>query len=426
MNLPLFLARRIYGEKKLQQLSEGGNRLQGSEVSRPAIRIATLGVAIGLAVMIVTVSVVLGFKHTIRDKVAGFGSHIQVCNIMTFSTASDYPICINDSMLQVLNSIEGVKHAERYANTQGILKTDEDFMGVVFKGIGPEYDLSFLQECLVEGELPQFCDTATHYPLVISKTVADKLHLKTGDRIFAYFIADESVRARRFNICAIYQTNMKRFDDMFCITDLYVTNKLNGWFEEQCSGAELIVEDFEQLEATSNRIIENVNRTLDRYNNVYASRTIHEAYPQVFSWLELLDINVWIILGLMIAVAGFTMISGLLIIILERTQMIGVLKALGASNAVIRKTFLWFAVFIVGRGLLWGNVIGIGIVVLQTATGIVTLDPQTYYVSEAPMELNIPLFLLLNAATLLISILVLIAPSYLVSHIHPAHSMRYE
>ena len=415
MNLPLFLSQRIYG-------TEGDQH----KVSRPAIRIATIGVAIGLAVMIVTVSVILGFKHTVRDKVAGFGSHIQVSNIMSLNTVTPYPVCIDDSMLQVLNGIEGVKHAGRFAMVQGILKTDQDFMGTILKGIGPEYDLTFLNENLTDGQLPQFCDTATNYPLVISKVMADKLHLAVGDRIFAYFIGDENVRARRFTICAIYLTNMKRFDDNFCLTDLYAVNKLNGWFEGQCSGAELTVEDFDQLEATTDNVVESVNRTHDRYNGIFASRTIKEIYPQIFSWLELLDINVWIILGLMIAVAGFTMISGLLIIILERTQMIGILKALGARNSTIRHTFLWFAAFIIARGLLWGNLLGIGIVFLQMHTGIVTLDPQTYYVSEAPMEFNLLIVLLLNLATLLICVIVLIAPSYLVSRIHPARSMRYE
>ena len=415
MNLPLYIAKRIYGQRDGQR-----------QVSRPAIRIATLGVAIGLAVMIVTVSVVLGFKHTIRDKVVGFGSHIQIQNVLSSSATVTYPVCIDDSMMHVLQGIEGVRHAQRFALTQGILKTENDFLGVVFKGVGQEFDRSFLNENLIEGELPQFSDSTTDYPLVISKTMADKLKLKTNDRIHAYFIGDEDVRVRRFTVRAIYQTNMKRFDDVICLTDLYVTFKLNGWFPGQCSGAELLVNDFSQLEQVSDHVIDKVNHTQDHYHNLFTSLNIYELYPQVFSWLELLDINVWIILALMIAVAGFTMISGLLIIILERTQMIGILKALGARNTTIRHTFLWFSAFIIGQGLLWGNFIGVGIVLLQNWTGFVTLDPQTYYVSEAPMELNVPLIVLLNVVTLLISVFVLIAPSYLVSHIHPARSMRYE
>ena len=414
MNLPFFIAKRIYSD-------QGDKR----KVSRPAIRIATIGVGIGLAVMIVTVSVVLGFQHTIRDKVVGFGSHIQVQNFMTFNSTDPYPICMNDSMMEILNGLEGVRHVERYAITQGILKTDEDFLGVMFKGIGPEYDLTFLRENLVEGEIPTFSDTTSTNRLLLSRMIADKLKLKTGDKVFAYFI-DESVRTRRYTICGIYQTNMTRFDEALCFTDLYAAVKLNGWEPDQVTGAELLVNDFEQLQITENDVVEKVNRSIDKYGNTLSSQTIYEAYPQVFTWLELLDINVWIILALMVCVAGFTMISGLLIIILERTQMIGVLKALGAHNKTIRHTFLWFAAFIIGQGLLLGNILGLGIILIQRTTGFITLDPQTYYVSEVPMEINIPLIILLNIATLLISIFVLIAPSFLISHIHPAKSMRYE
>ena len=414
MNLPFFIAKRIYSD-------QGDKR----KVSRPAIHIATIGVAIGLAVMIVTVSVVLGFKHTIRDKVIGFGSHIQVQNMLTYLSSDSNPILINDSVLRSYEQIEGVKHVERYCLSQGILKTDDDFLGVMIKGVGPEYDLNFLSQHLLEGEIPVFSDTASTNKLLVSKMIADKLRLKAGDRIFAYFI-DESVRTRRFTVTGVYQTNMTRFDESLCFTDLHTTQKLNDWEDEQCSGAEITVHDFDQLQSTADLFVEKVNRKMDKDFNTYSSQTIYEAYPQVFHWLELLDINVWIILALMVCVAGFTMISGLLIIILERTQMIGVLKALGARNKTIRHTFLWFASFIISQGLLLGNVIGFGIIALQWYTGLVKLDPQTYYVSEAPMEINIPLFVLLNIATLLICVFVLIAPSYLISHIHPAKSMRYE
>ena len=414
MNLPLFIAKRIYSDK-------GDKR----KVSRPAIRIAIIGVAIGLAVMIVTVSVVLGFKHTIRDKVVGFGSHIQIQNMLTFLSTDSYPIIINDSVMHSYEQIEGVKHVERYAYSQGILKTDDDFLGVMFKGVGPEYDLNFLSKHLLEGEIPVFSDTTSTNKILVSKMIADKLRLKAGDRIFAYFIG-ESVRTRRFTITGIYQTNMTRFDESLCFTDIRTTQKLNDWNDEQCSGAEITVKNFEQLQNTADEFIEKVNRQTDKDMNTYSSQTIYEAYPQVFHWLELLDINVWIILVLMVCVAGFTMISGLLIIILERTQMIGVLKAVGARNKTIRHTFLWFAAFIIGQGLIIGNLLGLGIIALQKYSGIVKLDPQTYYVSEAPMEINIPLFVLLNIATLIICVFVLIAPSYFISHIHPAKSMRYE
>ena len=415
MNLPLFIAHRIY--------SDQGDR---RKVSRPAIRIATIGVAIGLAVMIITVSVVLGFKHTIRDKAIGFASHIQVMNILSMNSVESFPICIDDSVIKVISGIEGIKHVQRYALTRGILKTDDDFLGVAFKGIGPEYNLDYLKENLVEGQIPVFSDTVGSNRLLLSRIMADKLKLKAGDRVFAYFIGDRDVRTRRFTVEGIYQTNMTRFDEAICYTDIYTANKLNGWFEGQCSGAELTVKDFDRLDDTYINIINKVNRTQDRYHSIFSSQTVYEAYPQLFTWLELLDINVWIILGLMICLAGITMTSGLLIIILERTSMIGVLKAIGSRNRTIRHTFLWFSAFIISRGLLLGDILGIGLVLLQQYTGLVTLDPQTYYVSEAPVELDIPITILLNVATLIVSISVLIIPSFFISHIHPAKSMRYE
>ena len=415
MNLPLFIARKIY--------RQGGDR---QEVSRPAITIATIGVAIGLAVMIITVSVIAGFKHTISNKVVGFGSHIQIMNFMTQQTATPAPICISDTLMREIRQVDGIRHAACYSMTQGILKTDDDFLGVAFKGVGSDYDVSFLRSNLVEGRMPQFGAQPSKYPLLVSRTIANKLRLKVGSKIFAYFIGNEDVRVRKFTIEGIYQTNMSQFDQSLCFTDFSVPVKLNGWEPDQCSGAELLVDNFDDVIQTSTKIVNLVNSKTDRHGEVLTSQTIHEAYPQIFSWLSLLDINVWIILVLMVCVAGFTMISGLLIIILERTQMIGILKALGMRNDAVRHTFLWFAVFIIGRGLLWGNLIGIGLVVLQQQTGFVRLDPASYYVDTAPMELNIPVIVALNAATLLISVFVLIAPSYLISHIHPARSMRYE
>ena len=415
MNLSFFIAKRIYSDK-------GDKR----KVSRPAIHIATAGVAIGLCVMILTVSVVLGFKHTIRDKVIGFGSHIQVANFLTMQSSDPYPICIDDSIMRVIKGIEGVAHVERFALTQGILKTDEDFLGISFKGIGPEYDLSFIKSNLKSGSLPSFSDSANKGNLLLSSATADKMNLKTGDKVYAYFISDTGVKMRRFTVSGIFQTNMSQFDNSLCFTDLYTARKLNNWDGQLCSGAEVRVADLQLIDAVASRIADKVNRTTDHEGNIFSSQTIYESYPQIFSWLSLLDVNVWIILALMICVAGFTMISGLLIIILERTQMIGVLKALGMKGASVRHTFLWFAVFIIGKGMLIGDLLAAAIIVLQRQTGFISLDPTTYYVSEAPTEVNLPAFLLVNAATLLISVLVLVGPSFLISHIHPAKSMRYE
>ena len=392
MNLPLFIARRIYSANDARR-----------KVSRPAMRIATAGVAIGLAVMLVSVSVVFGFKHTIRDKVVGFGSHITVANFMSLHGRDTRPICIDDSMMAVLRSVGGVKHVQRYAFKQGILKTDSDFLGVAFKGIAAEYDTTFIHDNLVSGSIPAFSDSAAQGKILISKLMADKLRLAAGDKVFAYFIDGGGVRVRRFTVSGVYQTNLSKFDEAVCFADLYTTVRLNGEV-----------------------LVKKVNRTTDRYGETYSSETVQDSNPQIFTWLDLLDLNVWIILALMLCVAGFTMISGLLIIILERTSMIGVLKALGARGGTVRKTFLWFAVFIIGKGMLIGNAVGLGLILLQKLTGAVKLDAATYYVDVVPVEFNPLAILLLNAATLIVSVIVLVAPSYLASRVRPARSMRYE
>ena len=417
MNFPLFIARRIYSDHIGDQ----------QKVSKPAIRIAVAGVAIGLAVMIISVCVVLGFKHTIRDKVVGFGSHIQVANFYTLqSSAIDQPVAIGDSMMNVLKKTEGVKHVQRFAMKQGILKTDNDFLGVMFKGVGPEFDSTFIHKSMVEGSIPHFSDQQSTNRILISKDMASKLRVKAGDRIFAYFIGEGGVRTRRFTISGVYQTNLAQYDKTTCFCDLYTARKLNVWTDDMVTGAELTVNDFKQLSTTANDIINLVNRTQDQYGNTFSSKTIRELSPQIFSWLDLLDLNVWIILAIMTAVAVVTMISGLLIIILERTTMIGVLKALGARNSTVRHTFLWFAAFIIGKGLLIGDALALALIQLQKLTGFAKLDPQTYYVDVVPVELDWMLIVALNIATMLIALFVLIAPSYLVSHIHPAKSMRYE
>ena len=415
MNVPYFLARRIYADNDNQK-----------KVSRPAVRIAIIGVAVGLAVMIVSVCVVLGFKHAIRDKVVGFGSHIQVAEFSMLQQGTDSPIEVDDSVMNVLQHIEGVKHVQRFAMKQGILKTDSDFLGVAFKGVGPEFDSTFIHQHLLEGVVPKFSDKSSGNKILVSKVMADKLKLTCGSRIFAYFIDDSGVRTRRFTIAGIYQTNLTQYDNVMCYVDLYTAVKLNGWQEDMASGVELQVDNFDKLDEVENRVVKLVNRTTDKYGNTYSSKTIKELSPQIFSWLDLLDLNVWIILIIMMAVAAVTMISGLLIIILERTQMIGLMKALGARNPMVRHTFMWFAAFIIGRGLLWGNMIALALVALQYFTGIVKLDPATYYVSSVPVEVNVLFVVLLNIGTLLISLLVLIGPSFLISHIHPAKTMTYE
>ncbi len=422
MNLPFYIARHLY---------HGGDGTK--KVSRPAIRIAMLGIAIGVAVMIVSICVVLGFKHTVRDKIVGFSSHIVVSNYMTLQTSDQrWAVNTNDSLTKVLRSIDGVKHVQRYAQKQGVLKTDSDFLGVMFKGVGEDYDTTFIASNIVEGKIPLFSMSKSTRQIVISKIMADKLRLKIGEKVYAYFLSDEDVRARPFTIAGIYQTNMAKYDEAICFVDLYTVSKLNGWVcdketdKYEVSGYELTVCDFDSLEAVEEHIINKVNKTVDSNNNPLSSLTVYDLSPQTFSWLDLLDLNVWIILILMICVAGFTIVSGLLIIILERTSMIGLLKALGARNSVVRKTFRWLALFIVVKGMIIGNILGIGICLIQKFTGVIKLDASVYYVSEAPIEINIPLIVLLNIVTLIITVIVLVLPSYYVSTIHPAKAMRIE
>ena len=415
MNWKLFIARRIY--KK----NEGGR-----EVSKPAVRIAMLGIAIGLAIMIVSIAVVIGFKHQVRDKVVGIGSDIVISNFEAQNTYETSPIVANDSLFAQLQTLEGVRHLQRYSTKPGMIMTDTDFEGMVLKGISTEYDLSFIKRHLVEGEIPMFTDTVASQQVLISQSNALKLKLKVGDKIYTYFVDDDHIRARRLTIAGIYQTNFTTYDELFLISDLYTVNRLNNWKTDQVSGVEIQVKDYDKLEDVRELVHEKVDVQTDKYGGIYFTQSIEDLHPEIFAWLGLLDMNVWVILILMIGVAGFTMISGLLIIILERTNMIGVLKALGANNWSIRNIFLNFSMFLIGRGMLIGNVIGLLLCFLQYQFHIIKLDPSTYYVSYVPIEMNWGIFILLNICTFIVSVLMLIGPSYLIAHIHPAKSIRFE
>ena len=279
---------------------------------------------------------------------------------------------------------------------------------MVLKGVAGDYDWDFLKQHLLEGEIPVFSDTASTNKVLVSRSIADKLHLKMDDKLYTYYIEGENVRARRLSVAGIYQTNFSAYDDLFLITDLYTVNRLNNWKPEQVSGLELEVADLGSMNSVKEEIRERVDTQVDEYGGTYYTQTVEEANPQIFAWLDLLDMNVWVILILMTGVAGFTMISGLLIIILERTNMIGILKALGADNLAIRKVFLSFSVFLIGKGMLWGNIIGVSFCLLQSQFHIFKLDPATYYVNRVPIEFNIWIYLLLNVCTLLVSVLSLI------------------
>ena len=376
--------------------------------------------------MIVAVAVVVGFKHEVRDKVVGLGSDITITHFDALKSYETIAVMMGDSLMNDLQATEGVKHVQRYSTKPGMIMTDDNFLGMVLKGVAQEYDWTFLRKHLLEGEIPVFSDSASTNRTLISRTIANKLNIHTGDKLYTYYIEGENVRARRLEVAGIYQTNFSLYDDLFLLTDLHTVNRLNNWKGDRVTGVELEVVDYDRLEDVKENIREKVDLQVNRYGNTYYTQTVEENNPQIFAWLDLLDMNVWVILILMTGVAGFTMISGLLIIILERTNMIGILKAVGADNLAIRKIFLSFSVFLIGRGMLWGNLIGLAFVVAQSQFRLFKLDPATYYVDSVPVEFNVWWWVLLNVCTLLVSVLMLVGPSYLITRIHPAKSIRFE
>ncbi len=394
-------------------------------VSKPAIRIATLGVAIGVATMLISTSIVLAFQDEIRNKVIGFGSHIQILNYDSQSSEQYEPIVFNEETFSLLDSVPGAKYIAPFCMKPGMLKTDDAFRGIVFKGVGSRYDYSFFRNHLVAGEIIPFQDTVSTNKLIISQSLSKQMNLSVGSSVYAYFFED-NIKARRFTISAIYCTNLTDFDNKLVFTDVSTVQKILGFDSYQYSGAEIKLSDFSRLNEANTYIINNVNRTQDSYGAYYTSMTIFEMYPQIFAWLQLLNLDVWVILILMVCVAGFTMISGLLIIILERTNFIGVMKALGANNSRMRHIFLYFSSFIVLRGLLIGNILAAVLIFIQKQWQVVHLDSTVYYVDAVPVCVNWWYFLIINLSTLLICVLALIIPSYLISNIHPAKSIRFE
>ena len=376
--------------------------------------------------MVISISVVLGFKHEVQRKVTGIGSHIQVLNYQSLYDTESQPIVVSDRLMQRLRRIPGVCSVQRFCTKTGMLKTDDSFQGVMFKGIDRDYDLTFLRESLVDGTIDKpFSATESTGRLVVSRMLASQLHLEVGSRVYAYFF-DETLRARRFTVVAIYETNLTEYDSRLVFCDMHTVHRLLGYEADQSSGAELTLADMGHLPAASERVMRLVNHQQDRYGAPYSSPTIRDQYPHIFSWLDLLDMNVVVILVLMLAVAGFTTISGLLIIILERTQFIGVMKALGAANRPLRRVFLWYALMLVGRGLVVGNVLGLGLCLLQKWLGVVRLDAATYYVDHVPVLISWPWVVGVNVVTLLLSALALLLPTLLVSRIHPARAIRFE
>ena len=415
MAFELFIAKRIYADR-----SEDGERF-----SRPAIRIAMLGVAIGVAVMLVSLAVVLGFKHEVSSKVIGFGSHIQVLSLTQNQNYEMMPVLTNDTLIRKVKKVQGIGRIQRFATKIGILKTEENFRGLTFKGVGEDYDLTFFQHCLIDGKMPKFSSKEATNEILLSQKVAGDLGVKTGDKIFAYFMGEESMRARRFKVAGIFATNMNDYDKNYVITDIYTVRKLNNWDEEMSSGLEVTVDDFDRVDELT-RKLQFIHQGTDRNGVTYGVYCIKDIAAHTFAWLSVLDMNVVMILVLMILVSAFTVVSGLLIIMLERINMIGTLKVLGATNVSVRKIFIQFSIMLVGQGLLWGNVFGLLLCWIQQRFHLVSLDATIYYIDSVPIRFNWWLILAVNVATLLISTLVIWGSSHLISIGKPSQTIRYE
>lgn len=413
--MELFIAKRIYS----------GND-DGHQVSRPAIRIAMLGIIIGLAVMIISISVVMGFKKEVSEKVIGFGSHLQVLSLTQDLNGELLPVLTTDSLEKVIRKDPQVEHIQRYVSKLGMLKTNDDFRGIQFKGVGEDYDMSFFAQYIKEGELPNVSSEEASNELLISQKIASDLSLKTGDKVFAYFVGSQNMRARRFTICGIYETNLTEYDRNVVVTDIYTIRKLNNWESDMSSGFEIAISDFDQVEIVTERLVAQINHRIDPNGCTYGVFNIKELSPNIFSWLGVLDMNVVMILVLMLLVASFTVVSGLLIIMLERIQMIGLLKAMGATDNSIRHIFADFSVMLVGRGMIWGNVIGLALCFLQRQFHFVSLDPSVYYLSAVPIEFNWFLIVMVNVLTLVVSSLVIFGASHLMGISKPAKSIRFD
>ena len=388
-----------------------------ARTSRPAVRVALGGIIIGVVVMIVAICVVVGFKQEVQRKVAGFGSHIQVVNFDNNATYELQPVDISDSLIHKLQGLHHVKKVSTFASKPGILKTDSAFQGIIFKGT--DY-WDYFADNLVVGSLP----TAAN-EVIISTVLASQLHLTVGDQILCYFV-QESLRVRKLYISGLYNTCMSEMDRMFVLGDIALVRQLNHWTETQASGIEVLVDDLKYLHEVADRVYFATANRLDEAGNAFYTQTLEQLNPQIFGWLDLLDMNVIIIILLMLCVSGFSIITGLIILILESVNLIGTLKALGANNQFVRRIFIYEAILLVGKGMVFGNIIGLGLVALQHFTRIIPLDAATYYVSYVPMAFPWGWLIILNLGVLAISWLVLLAPSAIVSQISPAKVMHFE
>lgn len=414
MNFPYFIAQRLIK-----------GRREETSFSRPINVIAITGIAMGIAVMILAVAILTGFKNEIREKVVGFGSHIQILNFDSNLSYETIPISENQDFVPRIKQMPGIKHMEVFATKAGIIKTNDDIQGVVLKGIGSDFDWSYFKSNMVDGNVFIVNDSVRTDKVIISKKISDMLKLHTGDSFAMHFIQDPP-RMRKFTISGIYETSLEEFDKIYVFCDIGHIKRLNGWADDQVSGFEIFINDFDKLDAMTLAVRDAIGYRMTEEGTKFKVTNIRIKYPQIFDWLNFQDINVIIIIILMLVVAGFNMISGLLILILEKTNMIGILKALGSEDRSIRRLFMYQAAYLIGKGLLWGNLIGIGIAYLQLKTGILTLDPSSYYLKYVPVNLELTHILLLNIGTMAVIIIMLLVPSQLISRITPVKAIRYD
>lgn len=406
MQFERFIAERLY----FSQQTEGRS-------SRPAVRVALAGLIIGVMVMIITVCVVVGFKQTVTDKVVGFAAHLRVVNFENNNTFELSPIMASDSMLQALGALPHIESVNTFVTKPGILKTDEAFQGIVFKGT--TY-WTYFEDNLIEGHLPE-----KENEVVLSRKLCDLMELSVGDAVLSYFVG-ENVKVRKFVVSGIYRTGFTEFDERFILGQMDVVRHLNGWSDDEVSGIELRVDNLRNLYEASDYVFFATANRLDEKGNGYYMETMEQLNPQVFSWLDLLDMNVVIIIILMLAVSGFNIISGLIILILDSIQLVGVLKALGATNKQVRGVFITQGVMLIGKGVIWGNVIGLALCAIQYWFRVLPLDAATYYVNYVPIAFPVGWLLLLNVGTILVSTVILLAPSAIVKKVSPAEVMRFE
>ncbi|BDB54598.1 permease [Flavobacterium ammoniigenes] len=411
MNLDYFIAKRLITAKDYK-----------SSISAPIIKIAIAAIAIGMVMMIVSVATGIGLQQKIREKVSAFNGHIIISNYdNNQSEATLTPITKNQEFYPKFNSVAGISHVQAIATKAGIIRTEKAFEGIVFKGVGKDYQWSNIKEYLVAGRLP-YLSSQLKSEVVISQFLADRLQLKVGDAFNTFFIKENQNQLpniRRFKISGIFNSGFQEFDATYILGDIRHIQRINKWSPNQIGAFEIFVDDFDQIQSVGEEVYQQTPSNLD-------SKTIIEKYSYIFDWLQLFDFNIVVILGVMILVATINMVVALLVLILERTQMIGILKALGANNWSVRKIFLYNALYLIFRGLLWGNGIGIGVLLIQKYFGVIQLNPENYYVNQAPVYFNWGYILALNLLTVTVCFVVLLIPSYLITKISPVKAIRYD